>query len=98
MFGDSFLTFIWIVWGAVTAAFVVLTIWKSVAGLSGDNFVILDPGQTRQVSGQQAKILKVDRLTLWMKYLGFTSLGLLLISAGVWIYRGIVAFNGGRTP
>lgn len=32
---------------------------KSVAGLSGDSFVILAPGQTRQVSGQQAKILKV---------------------------------------
>jgi hypothetical protein len=30
MFGASFLTFIWITWGVVTAVFVVLIIWKSV--------------------------------------------------------------------
>ena len=29
---------------------------------------------------------------------GVASVGLLLISGAVWVYRGIVAVNGGRTP
>jgi len=35
MFGASFLTFIWIGWGVVTAAFVILIIWKSVCRRTG---------------------------------------------------------------
>ena len=50
MFGASFLTFIWIGWGVVTAAFVVLMIWKSVVGVPEDSFVIFGAAQ-RQAEG-----------------------------------------------
>lgn len=98
MFGASFLTSIGIAWGVVTTVFLVLMIWKSVTGLPEDNFVILDPAQRRPVGEHQALVARVGRLTLWAKYCGFASLGLLLIGAGVWVYRGIVAFSAGRTP
>lgn len=98
MFGASFLTLIWIVWGAVTAAFVALMIWKSVAGLQEDNLVILDAAESRLALEQQAIVAKVQRLTLWAKCFGFTSLALLLVSGGVWVYRGVIAFNGGQLP
>lgn len=98
MFGASFLTLIWIVWGTVTGVFVALMIWKSVTGLQEDNLVILDAAESRLANEQQAVVAKVQRLTLWAKCFGFASLALLLVSGGVWVYRGIIAFNGGQLP
>jgi hypothetical protein len=98
MFGASFLNLIWIAWGVVTTVFVVLMIWKSVAGVPEDNFVTLDAAQRRPASQHQAIVARAERLARLAKYCGYASLGLLLISGGVWVYRGIVAVNGGRTP
>jgi hypothetical protein len=96
--GASFLTFIWIGWSVVTPAFVVLMIWKSVIGVSEDSFVIFGAAQRQAESHHRAIVARADRLTRLAKYCGFASLGLLLISGAVWVYRGIVAVNGGRTP
>ena len=98
MFGASFLTLIWVGWGVVTAVFVVLTIWKSVIGVPDDSFVIFGAAQRQAESQHRAIVARADRLTRLAKYCGFASLGLLLISGTVWVYRGIVAVNGGRTP
>jgi hypothetical protein len=43
-------------------------------------------------------VARVDRLTRLPKYCGCASLGLLLNSGAVWVYRSIVAVKGGRTP
>ena len=98
MFGASFLALIWIAWGVVTTVFVVLMIWKSVIGVPADSFVIFRTAQRQADNQHQAIVARVERLTRLSKYCGFASLGLLLISGGVWVYRGIVAVNLGRTP
>jgi hypothetical protein len=98
MFGASFLTFIWIAWGVVTAVFVVLMIWKSVIGVPADSIAIFGAAQRQAQSQYRAIVARADRLTRLAKYCGFASLGLLVISGAVWVYRGIVAVNGGRTP
>ena len=98
MFGASFLTLVWIAWGAVTAVFVALMIWKSLVGLKEDDVVILDPAEARQAAEQQLIVARVERLTLWAKRFGLVSLALLLISGSMYVYRGVVAFNGGHTP
>jgi hypothetical protein len=56
------------------------------------------PHRGRPVSQHQAIAARAERLARLAKYFGFASLGLLLISGGVWVYRGIVAVNGGSTP
>jgi hypothetical protein len=75
-----------------------LMIWKSVTGVPEENFVILETAQRRPASQHQANVARAERLTRLAKYCGYASLGLLVISGGVWVYRGIVAVNGGRTP
>ena len=85
MFGASFLMFIWIGWSAVTPAFVVLMIWKSVIGVSEDNFVIFGAAQRQAESKHRAIVARAGRLTRLAKYCGFASLGLLLISGAVWV-------------
>ena len=98
MFGASFLTFIWIGWGVVTAAFVVLMIWKSLIGVPEGSFVIFGAAQGQAGSRHRAIVARADRLTRLAKSCGFASPGLLLISGAVWVYPGIVAVSGGRTP
>ena len=98
MFGASFLTLIWIAWGVITAVFVVLMIWKSVTGVPADSIVIFGAAERQAVSQHQAIVARAERLARLAKYCGFASLGLLLISGGVWVYRGIIAVNLGRTP
>ena len=98
MFGASFLALIWIAWGVVTTVFVVLLIWKSVTGIPEENFVTLGAAQRRSDSQHSAIVAKAERLSRLAKYFGFASLGLFLISGGVWVYRGIVAVSLGRTP
>ena len=85
MFGASFLTLIWIAWGVVTAIFVVLMIWKSVIGVSEDNFVIFGAAQRQAESKHRAIVAIAGRLTRLAKYCGFASLGPLLISGAVWV-------------
>jgi hypothetical protein len=82
----------------VTAVFVVLLIWKSVTGVREENFVILDAAQRRSDTQHPAVVAKTESLSRLAKYFGFVSLGLLLISGGVWVYRRIVAVGLGRTP
>ena len=82
----------------VTAAFVVLMIWKSVVGVPEDSFVIFGAAQRQAESQHRAIVARADRLTRLAKYCGFASLGLLLMSGAVWVYRGSVAVNGNRTP
>ena len=63
-----------------------------------DRFVIFGAAQRQAESQHRAFVARLDRLTRLSKYCGFALMGLLLISGGVWVYRGIVAVNGGRTP
>src|SRR5215470_7506879 len=98
MFGASFLTLIWIAWGVVTAVFVVLMIWKSVIGVPADSIAVFRAAQSQADSQHRALVARADRLTRLSKCFGYGSLALLLISGGVWVYRGIAAVNGGRTP
>lgn len=98
MSGASFLTLSWIIWGSVTAVFVALMIWRSLVGFKEEDIVILDPAEAQRAAAQQLIVAKVERVTLWAKCFGFASLALLLVSGGILVYRGFIAFNGGQTP
>lgn len=87
-----------IVWGAVTAVFIALMIWKSLAGFNEDNVVRLDPAEDRQAAEQQKVVAHVEQVTLWAKRFGFASLALLGVAGGLWAYRGYVVFTSGQLP
>ncbi len=98
MSGVSFLTFSWIVWGAVTTVFVLLMIWRSLVGLREDNVVILDPNESKQLTEQQQIVARIERVTAWARGFGYASAALLVLAGGIWVYRGYVAFSGGQLP
>jgi hypothetical protein len=90
------LTGLWIAWGAVTAALVSLIVYRAVIGIKEDDQLFLDPDNPAEAhfqAEQQGILMRVNKLTLYIKGLGFLSGAILLVIAGVWIYRGVVGFN-----
>jgi hypothetical protein len=92
--GASLLPVLLALWAAVTAVFLMVMIMKSLTGLKEEDIVILDPAEERLAAEQQMIISKVERLTRWAKYFGFTSLALLVMVGGIWLYRAMLVFNG----
>jgi hypothetical protein len=97
MFGAS-INWLWILWAVVTLCFGVVTVWKSLVGMKEEDVVMLDPAEDKQANEQQEILKKVMRLARWAKGFGFSSLALLLITGGLWLYRGVTALNSGGTP
>ena len=98
MFGASVLTLVVVLWGAATMGFVAVMIWKSFMGRKEEDIVILDPAEAPQLAEQQAIIAKVERLTLWAKCFGWTSLALLVVAAGILAYRAVQMFTHPQIP
>ena len=85
----SLLKVILIVWTPITAAFIVLTIWKILVGLKEEDVVFLDPAEASQAAEQERVIAKVQRLDSWVKAFGLASLVLFLAGGGLWLYQGL---------
>lgn len=98
MLGGSTLTILLVVWSAITLVFIALLIWKSFAGLREDDQIFIDVAEAKQAEEQRTIVAKVERIAAWMKGFGFTSLALLLVIAGIWIYQGFTTFNKPPMP
>src|SRR5579871_6138068 len=92
----SSLTGLWILWGAVTALLAVLLLYRSMIGIKEDDQLILDtdnPVESSLYAQQEALRLRLNKVGLYIRGLGVLSTAVLLVIAGVWIYRGIVGFT-----
>jgi hypothetical protein len=94
MFGmSSPLTWVLLVWGAVTTVFVILMIYRSLFSLREDDQLFLASSESMLEREQEEIRDKISRVTPYAKGFGFASAGLLVVIAGMWIYRGLVQFN-----
>ncbi len=98
MLGTSPLLWFLIAWGVITAVFVGLMIWKSLVGMREDDQIFLDITESGLAEEQRLIVGKVQRLTGYAKGFGFASAGLLILIAGMWLYRGLAAFNRPPMP
>jgi predicted methyltransferase len=80
-----------ILWGVVTAAFLVVVVWKSLVGIKETDVVIADPLEDRVAEEQKVVISRVESLLAWAKGLGFASLALILLVGGLSIYWSLTA-------
>jgi hypothetical protein len=95
MSGVSLLTFLVIVWAAVTVVFIALMLWKAIAGSNEADILMLSPLEAAQASEQWKTIAKMERITSLAKGFGLASLALLIVTGAYWIYRGMTTFTGG---
>ncbi len=78
-----------VVWGIVTAAFVVLAIYRGTISLHEDDQLFLADSESNLAREQQQVVTRLTRLTPFVRGLGATSGVLILVIAGLWIWRGL---------
>jgi hypothetical protein len=71
--------------------FIVVMVWKSLIGFREADVVILDSLEDRQAEEQKRVIARMLALTSWAKGLGIASLGLILLTGGLWTYLSLTA-------
>ena len=98
MSGVTPFTLLIIVWGAITAVFIVLMIWKSLVGMREEDQIFLDDAEARFEKEQHEIVEKIKRITTYAKGFGIASAGLLLVIVGIVIYRGLYALNSSTMP
>ena len=87
------MTGLWILWGVLTALLLSLIAYRSVVGTKEDDQLFLNsdnPTEARLQAEHEATLNRVGKLSAYIKVLWMMSGAVLLVIAGIWIYRGIL--------
>jgi hypothetical protein len=98
MSGFTPLNLLLIFWGVITVVFIGLMIWKSLVGMQEDDQIFLDDAEAGFAKDQRKIVDKVKRITSYAKGFGFASAGLLLVIAGIVVYRGLYGLSTSTMP
>ncbi|HWR34645.1 MAG TPA: hypothetical protein VN622_02100 [Clostridia bacterium] len=80
-----------IVWAVLTTILVILIIYRSTLTMHEDDQLFIEKSESHMEREQQELLLKLNRLTPIVGWLGATSGVLILVIAGMWIWRGLNA-------
>lgn len=81
-----------IVWGIVTAVFIVLLIWRGLLSSHEDDQIFLDAAEEHMAREQRELVAKISTLSRPLLITGILSGVLLLLAGGLWIYQGLRNF------
>jgi hypothetical protein len=81
-----------VVWGIITAIFLVLLIWRSLLESHEDDQIFIDASGDRMAKEQRDLIQKINTLSRPIMASGVAAGGLLLFIAGFWLYQGLKNF------
>ncbi len=83
------LLYMLIVWGVVTAVFVVLFIWRSVLSSHEDDQIFLDAAEEHMAREQRELVAKIEALSKPLMGTGILAGVLLLVIAGMLLSPGL---------
>jgi uncharacterized membrane protein SpoIIM required for sporulation len=83
------LTWLLIVWGALTAVLVILLIYRSTLSMHEDDQLFLDESESHMQAEQTELMAKMNRVNPAIKYLGAASGIMILVAAAVFVYQGL---------
>jgi hypothetical protein len=86
------LFYLLIVWGVVTAIFLLLVAWRSVLSSHEDDQIFLDAAQEHMAREQRELVQKINAISRPLVASGITSGVLLLVIAGLFVYHGLKNF------
>ena len=81
-----------VVWGVVTAIFLVLVAWRSVLSSHEDDQIFIDAAEEHMAREQRELVAKIESLSRPLMASGITSGVLLLLIAGIFVYHGLKNF------
>ncbi len=83
------LTVLLIIWAVLTTILIVLIIYRSTLTMHEDEQLFLDDSESHIQKEQQEILKKVQKVTPYVKVLGATSGLLILVIAGIWVWKGL---------
>jgi hypothetical protein len=86
---SSTLTYMLVVWGVLTAALVILLIYRSTLAMREDDQLFLSDSESHMQVEQQQVISRLNKVNLPVRILGGASGLLIIVIAGMWIYEGL---------
>jgi hypothetical protein len=86
------LMYLLVIWGVVTAIFLVLIAWRSLLSSHEDDQIFIDAAQDHMAREQRELITKIESLSKPILTSGVTSGVLLLLIAGIFVYHGLKNF------
>ena len=78
-----------VIWGILTSILVILIIYRSTLTMHEDEQLFLDDSNSHMELEQKELLVKVNRITPIVGWLGATSGVLILVIAGLWIWKGL---------
>ena len=81
-----------VAWGAVTAIFIALLIWRSLLTSHEDDQIFLDSASEHMAREQRELVAKIGSLSKSLMATGVLAALLLATAAGMWLYGGLKSF------
>lgn len=81
-----------VVWGIVTAVFVILLVWRSVLSSHEDDQIFLDAAEEHIAREQRELVARINTLSRPLLITGVLSGVLLVLAGSLWIYEGLKHF------
>ncbi len=79
-------------WGAITAVFIGLLIWRSLLTSHEDDQIFLDAASEHMAREQRELVARIGSLTRPIMMVGGLAGTLLLVIAGMWLWEGLKSF------
>lgn len=83
------MTTLLIVWGALTAILIILLIYRGTLNMHEDDQLFLDEAQSHMAKEQEALLIRLNRITPWVRIFGACSAVLIVVIAGLFVYGRI---------
>lgn len=81
-----------VAWGVVTTVLICMLIYRSMLGAHEDDQIFLDKAGDSMAQEQRLIVARIERLGTPIKMLITASIVLLLVIAGMWLWRGYKNF------
>lgn len=89
MLGVSLFTLTFFIWAGITAVLLALLIYRAIVGIHEEDQLFLDRAEAALEKEHDEVVQRIGRLDPIIKGLAIVSGSLILILAGVWLYRGL---------